>query len=213
MNTEIRVWDPLVRVFHWSLALFFFISYLSGEDESSLHVYSGYVVLGLISFRLVWGLIGTHYARFSQFVTGPGAVADYLKSLMSGQPQHYTGHNPAGGWMVIALIISLFITGLSGLQLYAVEEGKGPFAQSLPTIELIAPAYADSDRDDDEHEGREGHGNEADEEFWEEIHEAAANFTLFLVFLHIAGVIVSSMLHGENLVRAMITGRKQPPAE
>jgi cytochrome b len=106
--------------------------------------------------------------------------------------------------MVLALLLSLFVVSFSGLKLYAVEEGLGPLAGPLPSIALVSPAYADDDGDDEDEEDGESEG----EEFWEEIHEASANFTLFLVFLHIAGVIVSSRLHGENLVKAMFTGRK-----
>jgi len=181
----------------------FSIAYLSGEDGSNLHIYSGYAVLGLVTFRLVWGFIGTRYARFSDFVHSPRTVSRYLKSLLGRKPEHYIGHNPAGGWMVIAMPASLAIASISGLKLYAVEEGLGPLAGPLPAVTMISPAYADDDGDEEEKKGGE--------EFWEEIHEASANFMLFLVFLHIAGVMGSGLLHGENLVKAMLTGKK--PAE
>lgn len=203
MSQLIRVWDPMVRLFHWSLVIAFILCYISGEEESDLHLFSGYAILGLISFRVIWGLIGTKYARFNNFIYRKEAVIAYLKSLVSRKPKHYTGHNPAGGWMVIALILSLFITTLSGLKLYAVEEGLGPFANNLPQVQLISSAYADSDE----------HNNEGEddfwEEFWEEIHEFFANFSVFLIFLHVSGVFVSSLLHKENLVKAMITGKKR----
>jgi cytochrome b len=124
-NNEVRVWDPLVRLFHWSLVLTFFISYFTGDEENQLHIYAGYAVLGLIVFRLAWGIIGTKHARFSDFLTSPAKVIAYVKSLFSRKPKHYLGHNPAAGWMVIVLLISLFVTTISGLKLYAVEEGKG----------------------------------------------------------------------------------------
>lgn len=201
---SVKVWDPLVRLFHWSLVLSFSIAYLTGEEESLWHINTGYIVLGLISFRLIWGLIGTKYARFHNFVTGRSEVLNYLKSLLSHHPKHYLGHNPAGGWMIIALLISLFITTLSGMQLYAVEDGLGPFASiDGQNISLIKSAYADDD-DDDEHSGKES----LMEEFWEETHEVAANMTLLLVFIHIAGVIVAGRIHKENLVKAMLTGKK-----
>lgn len=203
MNTEIRVWDPLVRIFHWSLVAGFTIAYLTGEEESILHIYSGYLVLGLITFRVVWGFIGTRYARFSDFVYSRQAVARYLKSLLSRKPEHYIGHNPAGGWMVIVMLVTLFVVSVSGLKLYAVEEGLGPLAGPLPTVTLISPAYADGDSDEDKA------GKSFSEEFWEEIHEASANFMLFLVFVHIAGVLIAGRLHHENLVRAMLTGKKE----
>lgn len=213
MNSEIRVWDPLVRMFHWSLVLSFTIAYLTGEEESGLHIDAGYVVLGLILFRLVWGFIGTRYARFSDFVYSPKAVLEYLKSLSTNTPRNYTGHNPAGGWMVIAMLLCLAIVSVSGLKVYAIEEGLGPLAGSAQESPIIiTPAYADDD-EDEENEGHEdegsesGHENES-EEFWEEIHEASSNFMLLLIFLHVAGVVLSGRRHKENLVKAMITGNK-----
>ncbi|MEN8205929.1 MAG: cytochrome b/b6 domain-containing protein [Pseudomonadota bacterium] len=204
MKNEKRVWDPLVRLFHWSLVLAFTIAYLSGDEENSLHIYSGYAVLGLISFRVLWGLIGTRYARFSNFVSSPGTVIQYLKDLLARKPKHYMGHNPAGGWMVLALLLTLIVVSVSGLKVYAIEEGLGPLAADVPALTLISPAHAD----DDEHDADEHDGDEAAEEFWEEIHEVSSNFMLLLIFLHVAGVIVSSRLHNENLVKAMFTGKK-----
>jgi cytochrome b len=212
-NNQVRVWDPLFRLFHWSLVLTFFISYFTGDDENQLHIYAGYAVLGLIIFRLIWGIIGSKHARFSDFLASPGKVIEYLKSLVSGKPKHYLGHNPAGGWMVIVLLISLYVTTISGLKLYAVEEGKGPLAGVSTDVVLISSAYADKDEDEKEHgEGYEEHNGKDGEregyDFWEEIHEVSSNFTLFLIFLHVAGVVVSSKLHNENLVKAMISGNK-----
>jgi len=207
MNNEIRVWDPLVRIFHWSLVLAFAVAYLSGDEDSDIHIYSGYVVLGLIVFRLVWGFIGTRYARFSDFIYSPASIIAYIKSLRTVNPKRYLGHNPAGGAMIIALLISLFVVSYSGLKVYAIEEGAGPLAQQTE-INLIKSAYADDDDEDSEHARNNGN-DEEEEDFWEEIHEASANFVLFLVFLHIAGVIISGRLHDENLIKAMITGRKK----
>jgi cytochrome b len=204
MEKEIRVWDPLVRIFHWSLVLAFTIGYFSGDEESDLHIYAGYVVLGLISFRLIWGFAGTRYARFKDFVYSPQTIIAYAKELIAGRAKHYIGHNPAAGAMILALLLGLFVISYSGLKVYAIEEGAGPLAQQTTEISLISPAYAD---DDDEHQGK--HEEEGDEDFWEEVHEASANFVLFLVVLHIAGVLISSKLHKENLVRAMITGKKK----
>lgn len=202
MKERIKVWDIAVRIFHWSLVVFFFVAYLTGDDDNPLHIYSGYVVCLLIIFRLVWGLIGSRYARFSDFVYGPGAVINYIKSLFTGKPVHYIGHNPAGGWMVLLLLVSIILVSWSGLKVYAAE-GHGPLASIDSSI--INIAIADDDRD----EGDENGGDSAAEEFWEEIHEFFSNFTLFLVFIHIAGVIVASHLHHENLARAMVTGYKE----
>jgi len=205
MEKEIRVWDPLVRIFHWGLVLAFTISYLSGDEESDLHIYAGYAVLGLISFRLIWGFIGTRYARFSDFVRAPQTIIAYLKELVAGRAKHYVGHNPAAGAMILALLLGLIVTTYSGLKVYAIEEGAGPLAQQTMEFNLISPAYADSDDDGD----RGKHEKDGGEDFWEEVHEASANFVLFLVVLHIAGVVISSKLHKENLVKAMLTGKKK----
>lgn len=211
MNHEIRVWDPLIRIFHWGLVLTFTIGYLTGEEESNLHIIAGYAVLGLIIFRVAWGIIGTQYARFSDFVYSPGTVIQYLKDLLAKNPKHYIGHNPAGGAMVIAMLLCLFVVSVSGLKVYALEEGLGPLAGDPPALTVINSAYADDDRHENgDHERDENaHGEDEEaEEFWEEIHEASSNLMLLLVFLHIAGVIVSGRLHNENLVKAMFTGKK-----
>ncbi|MDH5178595.1 MAG: cytochrome b/b6 domain-containing protein [Gammaproteobacteria bacterium] len=210
MKEPIKVWDIAVRVFHWSLVTSFFIAYLSGDDAGLLHIYSGYAIVGLLAFRVVWGIIGTKYARFTNFVTGIKPVLSYLKSILAGKPQHYLGHNPAGGLMIVLLLIFLSLTSWTGLELYALE-GKGPLANIQLDIHAISPAHAKSrGRDDDD---RYAHDNERGHDWLEELHEAIANFTLLLVFIHIAGVIVSGWLHRENLVKAMWTGYKTPPEE
>ena len=211
MNRGIHVWDPLVRIFHWGLVLSFVISYLTGEEENDLHIYAGYAVLGLITFRVFWGFIGTRHARFSDFVFSPAVVVQYLKGLVFNKPKRYIGHNPAAGWMVVAMLICLFVVSVSGLKVYAIEEGLGPLADETPELAIIRSAYADDDEDrngDFENDENEHGEDEEAEEFWEEIHEASSNIMLLLIFLHIAGVMVSSRLHKENLVKSMFTGKK-----
>lgn len=204
-SNEIKVWDPLVRIFHWSLVAAFTIAYLTEDEWQSLHVWAGYTVAGLVAFRLVWGFIGPEHARFGDFVFSPSMVFGYLRDMIAHRARRYLGHSPAGGAMVIALLISLAATTLTGMQLYAVEENRGPFASiQMEKLSPIGSAMAD----EEEHEYGEGH-DEGDGEFWEELHEFFANFTLLLVFMHIAGVIVSSAAHGENLPRSMITGKKR----
>ena len=215
MSTEkIRVWDPFVRLFHWSLVVSFFIAYLSGEEESLLHIYSGYAVILLVISRLFWGFVGTRYARFRQFAYSPASAIEYLKELAAGRPKHYTGHNPAAAWMIFALLFSLIMTSISGLKVYGIE-GHGPLASSTAPLQITTSRLATNDfsliRDARADEDEE-HENEADseqEELWEEIHEFFANLTLLLVLVHIAGVIVASKAHKENLIKAMITGTKQ----
>jgi cytochrome b len=202
---SVKVWDPLVRLFHWSLVAAFAIAWLSGDEESRLHELAGYAVIGLVLVRIVWGFVGTRYARFSDFVYHPSTVLDYAREMLVGKPKHYLGHNPLGGMMILALLVSLLAAGATGLALQGAEQGTGPFASlssgatvTMPGI--IATAVADDDNDE---------GDEGSEEIWEELHEFFANLTLLLVALHIAGVIIGSLVHRENLVRAMFTGRKR----
>ncbi len=168
-KTEIRVWDPLVRIFHWTLVISFVVDYATGDELETIHVWFGYLIAGLLAFRILWGFVGPKHARFSDFVRPPREVLAYLKSLFSGSPRRYLGHNPAGGAMIVALLASLLLTVASGILMI----------QFPATEELI-----------------------------EEVHEFFANLTLILVLAHIAGVFISGRLHHENLVRAMITGRK-----
>lgn len=200
----VKVWDPLVRIFHWSLVAFFAAAFLTGEEEGSLHVYAGYTVIGLVLFRILWGFIGTEHARFKDFLFGPSKVFQYLKSLFGGSPKRYLGHNPAGGYMVVVLLLSLLVVTFTGLKAYGTE-GHGPLASNAE-YSVIPTAKAE----DEAGEGNEGAeaGEKESEEYWEEIHEAASYFMLGLILLHIIGVVVSSRLHKENLVKAMITGKK-----
>ena len=222
MKNKVYVWDPLVRIFHWGLVLAFIIAYLTAEEENPVHIYSGYVVLGLIIFRVLWGITGTKYARFSNFIYSPASVIRYIKGLIAHKPEHYLGHNPLGGWMIVALLLCLFVVTVSGLKVYAVEEGRGPLAANTGELPVISNAYADSDEeeddDDDEYEDARAtkkHGDESrhaekeGEEFWEEIHEVSTDIMLFLILLHIAGVAIASYMHRENLVRSMVTGTKE----
>ena len=170
ITTKIKVWDAPVRVFHWLLVLSFAGAYLSAESERwrLLHVTLGYTLGGLVAFRLVWGLVGTRYARFANFVRGPQAVLTYLRSLRKGQPQHHLGHNPAGAVAIVLLLLASVAVVGSGWALY----------------------------------------NDVGGEWLSELHDIAANSMLLVVAIHIAGVLVASRLHRENLVRAMVTGQK-----
>lgn len=204
---RIYVWDLGVRVFHWTLVTLFIVAYFTGESEGDIHSYAGYAVIGLVIFRVLWGFVGTRHARFSNFLASPAAIWAYLRSLWTGHPKHYDGHNPAGGWMVILLLLALAGISWSGLEVYGAE-GHGPLAAAP---ELITTAAADSDNEnDDRYEHEHGEDNEA-EEFWEEIHELCVNFTLLLIAIHVSGVLISTLLHRENLIGAMITGYKHPP--
>jgi cytochrome b len=170
MEKRILVWDAPTRLFHWLLAASFAGAFLTGDSERwrDVHLLLGYTVAGLIGFRLVWGLIGTRYARFRSFLFSPREMLRYLRSLAAGSPQHHLGHNPAGSLAIFLLLALGLMTAATGYATY----------------------------------------NELGGEWLAELHEACAFAMLAVVGVHIAGVVVSSLLHRENLVRAMITGRK-----
>jgi len=208
-TVKVKVWDIWVRTFHWSLVVLFVIAYFTAEEENILHIYSGYAVLGLVIFRMLWGFVGSKYARFCDFIYPPKQVIQYIQGMVAGKPEHYLGHNPLGGWMTVALLAGLLVVSVTGLKLYANEEGRGPLASTDQLI-IIDNAFANRDEDEDkEHSGRKRNNGENDEEMWEELHEVSTNITLLLILLHILGVFISSRLHHENLVKAMITGNKE----
>ncbi len=181
---EVKVWDPLVRFFHWSLVTAFFIAYFTEDDWMTVHSWAGYLIAGLLAIRLVWGVIGTRYARFNEFIYRPKHVIGFAKDSMRFKAKRYLGHNPAGGAMIIALLISLIIISLSGMMLIAIEEQSGPFASWFVQIGGFWP------------------------DIIEETHEFFAEFIMILVLIHVAGVIIESFIHNENLVKSMLTGFK-----
>lgn len=207
----IKVWDPIVRIGHWSIVAGFLVAYLSEDEFLSLHVWAGYVVAGVVAFRLIWGLVGTRHARFRDFLYSPATVIAYLKGLIAKNSKRYIGHSPAGGAMIIMLLLGLLGTSYTGLKLYAVEENAGPLAaleqvqSGLSSAMQVLPAAM---ADDDRHTASAPADEDA-EEFWEELHELFANATLLLVLLHVAGVFWAGRVHRENLVKAMFTGRKR----
>ena len=167
---KILVWDWPVRLGHWLMVGGFTLAWLTGDSETFrlVHVIAGATVLGVATFRLPWGFIGSRYARFVDFVRGPAAVKSYLFSLLRLQPAQHVGHNPAGGWAIVLLLGLGIVTGLAGWAIY----------------------------------------NDIGGHWLEEVHEALAATMLTAVIVHVAGVISGSLLHGENLVRAMVNGHK-----
>ncbi len=103
----VRVWDPLVRIFHWSLVGVFAFAFVTGDEWDAAHETAGYVAAGLVAFRILWGLVGPRHARFADFVRGPGSVAAYLRDTATFRAPRHLGHNPAGGAMVIALLAAV----------------------------------------------------------------------------------------------------------
>jgi cytochrome b len=206
--TRIVVWDPVVRYGHWALVAAFAIAYFSAEEEEGgpdlLHVWGGYVVGVIVVLRVLWGFVGPRRARFSDFACGPVAALRYLYDLMRGRAQRYLGHSPAGGAMVIALLVCLAATVGTGLVAYG-DRGKGPLADAAGTT--ITQAHAE-EHERDQNVGSEPRG-EREESVLGELHGTLANITLALVILHILGVGLASVVHRENLVAAMVNGRKR----
>jgi cytochrome b len=168
---KILVWDWPVRVGHWLLVGAFALAWITGDSEEwrLVHAFAGGTVVGVILFRLLWGFVGTRHARFASFVRGPKAALDYVLGLLRGDESKYAGHNAAGGWAIVALLVLGLLSGASGWLIYQDMGG----------------------------------------EWLEEVHEALASGMLAVAALHVAGVVVSSLAHRENLVRAMFTGLKQ----
>lgn len=196
---KVKVWDLFIRVFHWTLVAAFTVAYLTEDEAMALHVWSGYLVGGLVLARTVWGFVGPKHARFTDFVCGPFKAWRYMIDLLLFRAKRHIGHSPAGGAMVLLLMAGCLLTVWTGMELYAIEEGKGPLARDIRAI-VVALA--------DEEEG-ERSGHESEDGEWEEIHELFANLTLVLVFLHIAGVVLASIVYRENLTRSMLTGWKR----
>ncbi|MDR9486353.1 MAG: cytochrome b/b6 domain-containing protein [Sediminimonas sp.] len=191
----------MVRLFHWSLVVVFAVAWLTAEESAFVHEWAGYIAAGLIGVRLVWGLVGSHYARFSQFLRGPSATLAYLREVVKGREARYLGHNPAGAAMIVALLLTMLATAFTGWLL----ENPTRIAMLPEVPSIIAPAHADEDEDDEYAErGEEGEGAIG------ELHEVLANLMLVLVVLHVAGVALASVRHRENLARAMVTGLKRP---
>jgi len=116
-RSEVSVWDPLVRIFHWGLVAAFLVAWATGDEIKRAHVMAGYCVIGLVVFRILWGFIGAQHARFVDFVRRPGAVTSYLRDTARLRAKRYLGHNPAGGAMIIALLVMLSIIGATGFMM------------------------------------------------------------------------------------------------
>jgi len=179
---KIKVWNLPVRLFHWMLVSCFITAWLSRDSRYlDIHVFAGYVMVGLIIFRLVWGVVGGPYARFSDFWFNWREALDYIKKVLLARPPRFVGHNPAGSWAIYTLLTLVLLTTFTGLLVFGGEEQHGPFAGWL-TFPQGAIAH--------------------------QIHELLAWAMLGVVVIHLLGVLVESVLHRENLIGSMITGDK-----
>lgn len=181
---EVYVWDPFVRLFHWTLVIAFTVAYvLTDEDVLKIHVWSGYVVGALVVARVIWGFVGPEHARFTDFVYAPGASLRYVRDLILFKAKRHLGHSPGGGAMVVTLLVFLAATVITGLVVYGGDQQAGPLAG------MFTKEFGES---------------------FEGVHELIANITLALVLAHISAVILASFVFRENLPRAMFTGYKRP---
>jgi len=169
-SQKCQIWDVPTRVFHWLMVGGFTTCYLTGENDrwALVHITAGYMILGLLLFRVLWGFIGTRHALFRNFICGPRAVMDYLVCLCRNNTKNYAGHNPAGAIAIFSLILLGLLVTVSGI---------------MVNEEINYPGIDD-------------------------IHDISSNVMLAVVFVHITGVIVSSILHRQNLIGAMISGCK-----
>jgi cytochrome b len=181
---QVPVWDIAVRLFHWLFVCGFVVAWFAEGEWMQLHIIAGILLYVLIVFRLVWGFVGTEHARFADFMYRPRVVLRHLGDVLLRRAVRYRGHNPAGGAMIFALLGCVLLTCTTGLLLYGGDAWRGPLAWLMK------------------------HADYSGIEFLDRLHVFSANLTMFLVFFHIAGVLWESVLHRENLVKAMITGYK-----
>lgn len=170
---SIKVWDPFVRLLHWATAILFLANFTVIDDDSALHNYAGYLLFALILARLLWGVIGTKYARFSAFWPKRSEIVGHLKGLFGGRSETHLSHNPLGALMVYNLLATLVLISVTGIMM-------------------------ESDA------------------FWgldwvEALHEFFANYAMICVGAHVLGVLIETKRSKVNLVRAMVTGRKDIP--
>ncbi|WP_036234040.1 cytochrome b/b6 domain-containing protein [Marinobacterium litorale] len=183
-HTQRPVWDIFIRIFHWTLAASILFAWWSGEEGGNwmnLHMQAGYLVLSLIVFRIIWGFTGSPYARFKSFLVSPSATLTYFKQLLGGQAPHHVGHNPLGGWMVIAL-----------LTLGLIQAGSGLFTTDDIFTEGPLTAYVSGDI----------------ASALTTVHKATFNIILAAVALHLAGVVYHQRFKRERLVQGMLHGQK-----
>lgn len=196
------VWDPVVRLSHWGLALMVLMNAVLTEGGSTLHVWLGWIGLAVLALRLVWGLIGPAEARFSAFPPRPLAALGHLADLARGRPRDYPSHNPAGAMMAYALwglMAVVIVTGLvmtGGRTPMQIADERAAVAAGDWSV-LVKPGESGEDGTAED-SGLTGAA--------EEVHEVAANLILFLALLHVAGVVLESRALRRNLVRPMLTG-------
>ncbi len=184
----VTVWDLPTRLFHWTLVALMIFQWLTAEFGSAMdwHVWGGYAILALVVFRLIWGFVGSDTVRFRDFVRGPGAALGYVKALLRGETPLYLGHNPMGGWSIVAMLVLLLV-----------QAGTGLFANDDITIE--GPLYA--------------WVSKGTSDWLTAIHKFNFNLLLLVIAVHISAVLFYLLVTRENLIHPMLSGRKRLPPE
>jgi cytochrome b len=183
------VWDLPVRLFHWTLVSLLVVSFTTaqiGGNAMQYHEWSGFAILTLVLFRLLWGFAGSTYARFTAFVSGPRTALSYARTLLRGGPAFYAGHNPLGGWMIVLLLVSLLV-----------QTGTGLFANDDIMIEGPLARHVSKDVSD----------------LLTRVHHFNFNVLLALVVVHVGAALFYLRVKRDNLILPLVTGRKQVPQE
>ncbi|MCP5159122.1 MAG: cytochrome b/b6 domain-containing protein [Gammaproteobacteria bacterium] len=184
----VTVWDLPTRLFHWILVALMLVQWWTAEQSSSMdyHIWGGYTVLTLVLFRLIWGFVGSDTVHFSDFVRGPGTALAYGKALLRGETPLYLGHNPMGGWSIIAMLVLLLI-----------QAGTGLFANDDIMVEGPLYAWVSKDTSD----------------WLTSVHHFNFNLLLAVIAMHISAVLFYLLVKRENLIHPMLSGRKHLPPE
>jgi len=183
-NADMRVWDLPTRLFHWLLVVLIALLYATGEFgmlDMRWHFWLGYATLALVVFRVSWGLFGSQTSRFADFVRGPAAVGRYVKAQISTSAHFSVGHNPLGGWSVLALLLSVLLQSVTGLFASDEIDADGPFSGSVSgyTVKLMT-----------------------------RLHNWNENVLLLLIALHVAAALFYLLVKHDNLIIPMFTGSK-----
>ncbi len=187
-TVDVRVWEWPVRAFHWTivaLLVALVVTAKVGGNWIDWHMRAGYAVLALVVFRVLWGFFGGPHARFFSFVRGPGAVLRYARSMVLGTKEWHVGHNPLGGWSIVLLLLALFTQAVTGLFSNDDVASEGPLARFV-TGDLSSTIT------------------------W--FHRRHVWWIYALVAVHLTAVLTYLVAFRENLIRAMVTGRKRLPA-
>ncbi len=184
----VTVWDLPTRLFHWTLVALVIAQWWTAQSSGTMdyHVWGGYTVLALVLFRLIWGVVGSETARFADFVRGPGAALEYVKALQRGETPLYLGHNPMGGWSIVAMLVLLLV-----------QVGTGLFANDDIVIEGPLYAWVSKDTSD----------------LLTTVHRLNFNLLLLVIVVHISAVLFYLRVKRENLIHPMLSGRKHLPPE